>query len=141
MTEAIARTPVAGYQNDYEAIIELLNQYFDGLYEGDVHKLGRIFHEDAWLKGNDYRKTRDQWLYAVANRPIPTANIKSSAAPAVWCLPPFSDTQVTKDMSMKPICLRVFTKDHHSLAPLVGRRLAAGGKYEGSRIEWIAEIA
>lgn len=66
-----AEIPVASHQNDYETIIGLLNQYFDGLYEGDVDKLRAIFHEDAWLKGNDYRKTRDEWLEAVANRPIP----------------------------------------------------------------------
>lgn len=63
--------PIAGYQSDYEAIIGLLNNYFDGLFEGDVAKLRNIFHEDAWLKGNNYRKTRDEWLTAVAARPVP----------------------------------------------------------------------
>lgn len=62
---------VPSYQSDYEAIIGLLNNYFDGLFEGDVAKLRSIFHEDAWLKGNNYRKTRDEWLTAVADRPIP----------------------------------------------------------------------
>jgi len=63
--------PVASYQSDYEAVIGLLNTYFDGLYEGDVEKLRGIFHDDAWLKGNNYRKTRDEWLEAVAARPVP----------------------------------------------------------------------
>ena len=71
MTVPATVTPVAGYQSDYDAIIGLLNEYFDGLYDGDVDKLRRIFHDDAWLKGNDYRKTRDEWLEAVATRPIP----------------------------------------------------------------------
>lgn len=62
---------VASYQRDYQAIISLLNEYFDGLYEGDISKLRGIFHEDAMLKGNGSRKTRDDWLEAVANRPIP----------------------------------------------------------------------
>ena len=72
MTAATVTTQIASYQNDYEAIIELLNTYFDSLYVGDVDKLRDIFHDDAWLKGNDYRKTRDEWLEAVANRPVPS---------------------------------------------------------------------
>lgn len=71
MNAKTAEIPVVSQQNDYETIIGILNQYFDGLYEGDVDKLRAIFHEDAWLKGNDYRKSRDEWLEAVANRPIP----------------------------------------------------------------------
>lgn len=71
MNSATNRNPVASYQHDYEAIIGVLNDYFDGLYAGDVNKLRAIFGEDAVLKGNGYRKTRDEWLEAVANRPIP----------------------------------------------------------------------
>lgn len=63
--------PVASYQADYQAIIGVLNEYFDGLYAGDVVKLRGIFHEDAVLKGNQYRRRRDDWLDAVANRPVP----------------------------------------------------------------------
>ena len=62
---------VASYQRDYQAIIGVLNDYFDGLYQGNVEKLRSIFHEDAVLKGNEYRRTRDEWLDAVANRPVP----------------------------------------------------------------------
>ena len=72
MTATTAEAPVASYQDDYEAIIGLLNDYFDGLYEGDVDKLRGVFHDDAWLKGNGYRKTRDEWLEAVADRPVPS---------------------------------------------------------------------
>ena len=64
-------SPVTGYQTDYEAIIDVLNDYFDGLYEGNVSKLCDIFHDDAMLQGNGYRKTRDEWLEAVADRPVP----------------------------------------------------------------------
>lgn len=59
------------YHKDYQAIHVLLQDYFDGLYEGDIAKLRNIFHDDAWLKGNNYRKSRDEWLDAVADRPIP----------------------------------------------------------------------
>ena len=58
-------------EEDYKTIEELLHDYFDGLYEGDVEKLRNIFHDDAWLKGNNFRKSRDEWLEAVANRPVP----------------------------------------------------------------------
>lgn len=50
----------------------LLNAYFQGLYEGNVDLLRSVFHDDAWLKANDYRKTRDEWLEAVADRPVPS---------------------------------------------------------------------
>ena len=71
MTAQATLKPVASYQSDHEAIVGLLNDYFDGLFEGDVEKLRSIFHADAWLKGNNYRKTLNEWLEAVANRPIP----------------------------------------------------------------------
>ncbi len=60
-----------GNKEDAQIIETLLHDYFDGLYEGDVTKLRNIFHDDAWLKGNNYRKSRDEWLAAVAARPIP----------------------------------------------------------------------
>ena len=58
-------------KEDAQIIKALLQDYFDGLYEGDVAKLRNVFHDDAWLKGNNYRKSRDEWLGAVAARPIP----------------------------------------------------------------------
>ncbi len=60
-----------GNKQDAHIIEALLHDYFDGLYEGDVAKLRNVFHDDAWLKGNNYRKSRDEWLAAVATRPIP----------------------------------------------------------------------
>ena len=71
MTAQATLKPVASYQSDHETIVGLLNDYFDGLFEGDVEKLRSIFQDDAWLKGNNYRKTLNEWLEAVANRPIP----------------------------------------------------------------------
>ena len=71
MAAATNLSPLPSYQPDYEAIIGVLNDYFDGLYEGDVSKLRSIFHDDAVLKGSDYRKTLDEWLNAVADRPVP----------------------------------------------------------------------
>jgi len=56
---------------DFERIVALVNEYFDGLYEADVEKLKRIFHEDAYLKAPGLRRSRNQWLELVASRPIP----------------------------------------------------------------------
>ncbi|MEL7537011.1 MAG: nuclear transport factor 2 family protein [Pseudomonadota bacterium] len=64
-------TGLANDQSDFDAVADVLNAYFDGLYDGDVDKLRSIFHEDATLKGNAFRKTREEWLNAVTNRPIP----------------------------------------------------------------------
>jgi len=72
MTSLNSTKPVASQAADYDAVNELLNNYFSSLYEGDVTQLRKIFHDDAWLKGNNYRKTRDEWLEAVANRPVPS---------------------------------------------------------------------
>ncbi len=60
-----------GNKEDAQIIKALLQDYFDGLYEGDVEKLRNIFHDDALLKGNNYRKSRDEWLAAVATRANP----------------------------------------------------------------------
>lgn len=60
-----------GNEEEAQIINALLQDYFDGLYQGDVEKLRKVFHDDAWLKGNNYRKSRDEWLAAVATRPIP----------------------------------------------------------------------
>ena len=73
MTIQQTHKQMTSYHKDYQAIHVLLQDYFDGLYEGDIVKLRDIFHDDAWLKGNNYRKSRDQWLDAVADRPIPKA--------------------------------------------------------------------
>ena len=71
MTNVNTTKQETSYSQDYQTIHDLLQDYFDGLYEGDVEKLRSIFHDDAWLKGNNYRNSRDEWLEAVANRPVP----------------------------------------------------------------------
>jgi len=57
--------------HDFEIIIKLIRDYFDGLHEGDVQKLRAIFHEDALLKAAGLRRSREKWLTAVADRPVP----------------------------------------------------------------------
>jgi hypothetical protein len=71
MTVQATLKSVASHQSDHETIVGLLDDYCDGLFEGDVEQLRSIFHNDAWLQGNNYRKTLNEWLETVANRPIP----------------------------------------------------------------------
>ncbi len=57
--------------SDFNAIEAILHSYFDGLYHGDVAKLGSIFHPDAWLKAPRVRRSLNQWLKDVAERKTP----------------------------------------------------------------------
>ncbi len=59
-------------RSDIEAVVKT---YLDGLYEGDVEKLARVFHPTSALTSCDGGELkavpRDQWLEAVKNRPSP----------------------------------------------------------------------
>lgn len=57
--------------NDLQTITLIVQKYFDGLHNGDVSKLRSIFHVDAWLKAPGIRRSREQWLTDVGNRPNP----------------------------------------------------------------------
>ncbi|RAW00399.1 nuclear transport factor 2 family protein [Pseudochryseolinea flava] len=53
----------------------LANEYFDGIYTGDIEKLGNVLHTGTLLygdvKGAPYAKTRDEYLKVVRNRQSP----------------------------------------------------------------------
>jgi hypothetical protein len=62
--------------SDIEAITKVLeNNYFKGIYEGNVDLLGNAFHSETLLfgdiKGVPYAKTLDQYLDGVKNRQSP----------------------------------------------------------------------
>jgi len=57
--------------NEFESVMALVKDYFDGLHHGEVSKLRGIFHPDAFLKAPCLRRSLDEWLGAVATRPIP----------------------------------------------------------------------
>lgn len=63
--------------NDFDTITAIVQEYFDGLHNGDVLKLQSIFHHDAWLKAPGVRRSREQWLANVSNRPIPAQQGRS----------------------------------------------------------------
>lgn len=64
-----------GAHRDLAAVEQVVWTYLDGLYEGDVEKLARAFHEVAHLYcvGIDgvMDVPRAEWFKAVASRPSP----------------------------------------------------------------------
>tara|TARA_R110002072_G_scaffold36301_7_gene107059 strand:- start:2171 stop:2539 length:369 start_codon:yes stop_codon:yes gene_type:complete len=58
--------------NEFESVNAVVQDYFDGLHDGDVAKLWAIFHSDAFLKAPGSRRSLEQWLSDVDNRPIPS---------------------------------------------------------------------
>jgi len=56
---------------EFESVIAVIRDYFDGLYFADVAKLKTIFHADAFLKAPGLRRSLNQWLEDVGNRPVP----------------------------------------------------------------------
>ena len=63
------------YQTEAAAIIETLNNYVKGIYEGNIDLLGATFYPGAQLfgdvKGAPYLKTLQQYLDGVKNRQSP----------------------------------------------------------------------
>jgi hypothetical protein len=59
--------------HDVAELETLVQGYFDGLHDGDVEKLGKIFHEESHLfsvtdgKLNDLSRT--QWFALIKSRP------------------------------------------------------------------------
>lgn len=60
-----------GTHNDFAIITGIIHHYFEGLHQGDVAKLTSIFHADTWLKAPGIRRSLQEWLTDVANRPTP----------------------------------------------------------------------
>ncbi|WP_432472531.1 nuclear transport factor 2 family protein [Amphritea sp. HPY] len=58
-------------KTEAQLVEQIITDYFDGLYAADVAKLRNAFHADAFLKAPGLRRSRDEWLQAVANRPVP----------------------------------------------------------------------
>jgi hypothetical protein len=63
-------------QQDKIAIIQTLeNDYFKGIYEGNIKLLKQVFYTGTLLfgdvKGQPYAKTLEQYLHGVANRQNP----------------------------------------------------------------------
>ena len=62
----------------------MVNEYFQGLHTGDAERLAPLFHQDCVLKAPDLRRTLDEWLTAVASRPVPAQNGHPEAYRILW---------------------------------------------------------
>ena len=63
----------AGHDAELTAITALLGHYFDGLHRADTALLNQIFDDDVRLYAPGVRRSKQQWLELVANRPVPAA--------------------------------------------------------------------
>lgn len=83
------------------AVLE--NDYFPGIYEGDIEKLGAAMYSEALLlgdvKGEPYAKTRNEYLEVVKNR----LSVKDSGKP-------FKGTIVSIDVVNSIAVARVHVK-------------------------------
>lgn len=63
------------YKENFNAIENLITNYFEGIFYGDVIKLGDCFHKNANIygdiKGVDYIKNKAEYLEGVKNRQSP----------------------------------------------------------------------
>lgn len=61
--------------NDHQHILHVVQNYFEGIFNGDVPRLRSAFHPQATLfgevKGAPYYRTLDDYLAAVAQRQCP----------------------------------------------------------------------
>ena len=59
------------------AITRVLQEYFDGLHEGDLEAFARVFHEDAHLYSTDGNAVtdwpREDYFARIAARPSPAS--------------------------------------------------------------------
>ena len=63
------------YKENIKEIENLITNYFEGIFEGDVIKLESCFHENTYLygdiKGVDYLKSINEYLEGVKSRQSP----------------------------------------------------------------------
>ena len=58
-------------QHEFAIVMKIVNDYFHGLHYADSNQLRNIFHPDAMLETPDLRRSLDEWLEVVNNRPVP----------------------------------------------------------------------
>lgn len=63
------------YTENRKEIEELIASYFEGIFNGDVEKLEKCFHDYTYLygdiKGEDYLKSKSAYIEGVKNRQSP----------------------------------------------------------------------
>lgn len=71
LSERVLSDTWSGADKETRMIACIIQDYFDGLHEGDTAKLDRIFHDDVVLKAPGLRRSKQAWLEIVARRPVP----------------------------------------------------------------------
>lgn len=61
-------------EKDIVTVSAMVRDYFQGLFTADTKLLEGLFHEDCVLKAPGIRRSRSEWLDAVASRPVPRDN-------------------------------------------------------------------
>lgn len=63
--------------NDHEAVMAAVEEYCQGVFQGDIALLRKVFHPKAALfaevRGQPYHRVLDDYLVVVANRESPKA--------------------------------------------------------------------
>lgn len=75
---------IAPEPDDGNTIRTMVQDYFQGLHQGDATRLAALFHEDCVLKSPGSRRDLQRWLFDVANRPVPEAIGHTWAYRVVW---------------------------------------------------------
>ena len=56
---------------DFQAVMSVLQDYFEGLHQANTKKLSRICAEELVLSSPNLRRTRKEWFELINSRPIP----------------------------------------------------------------------
>ncbi|RKR13006.1 putative lumazine-binding protein [Maribacter vaceletii] len=63
------------YKENIRQVENLITNYFEGIFYGDIDKLEKCFHKNVYIygdiKGLDYEKSAKEYLEGVANRKSP----------------------------------------------------------------------
>jgi len=105
----------------YKEISATLQTYFDGLYEGDIQKLGSVFHPDCHLfsgTGTYLNWSREQWFDVIKDRDTPASQNLSRHDRIISI--DMSDDETALAKLQCAIPPRYFT-DHLSLLKLDGK--------------------
>ncbi len=101
------------YTTDQDAItLALENNYFEGIYRGNVSLLQKIFHPKTLLfgdiKGEPYSKTIDQYLDAVGTRLSPKDSGKSFEKEII-------SIKVVNSIAIAEVKLKMYDFNYHDL--------------------------
>jgi len=98
-------------QKDIASITHALEEYyFNGIYEGDINRLNKLYHKGTLLfgdvKGVPYAKTLEQYIDAVAHRQSP----KDSGKPFHGNI---IDIKVINSIAIAEVTVKMYDFNYH----------------------------